>query len=105
MKKARARGKQAYRELVKVLNYKEKESREPSPVFIESPAPESRFHEGHVYRIISSDKWESECEFCYERQAGIHYIFREVRGGWTRTYTDAQLIGKTIKEGSNDNSD
>ena len=96
MKKARKNSKQAYKELVKVLNY-----REPSPVFIEPPdlkKPESRFQEGHIYRIASSDKWESECIFRYERQVGIHYVFREIRGGWTRTYTDAQLVGKTIKE-------
>ena len=93
MKKGRANSKQAYRELVKVLNY-----RKPSPVFIEPPEAESRFHEGHIYRVVSSNKWESECVFRYEGQCGIHYVFREVRGGWTRTYTDAQLVGKIIKE-------
>lgn len=103
MKKARRNSKQAYRELVKVLNYREQESREPSPVFIVSSAPESRFQEGHIYRIRAAemtrkDKWESECVFRYERQSGIHYVFREQRGGWTRTYTDAQLVGKIIKE-------
>ena len=93
MKKARTNSKQAYKELVKVLNY-----REPSPVFIVSAEPASRFQEGHTYSIKSSDKWESECIFRYERQIGIHYVFREIRGGWTRTYTDAQLVGKIIKE-------
>lgn len=98
MKKARKNSKQAYRELVKVLNY-----REPSPVFMMPQSPASRFQEGHIYRIRAADmtrkdKWESECLFRYERQSGIHYIFREVRGGWTRTYTDAQLVGKIIKE-------
>ncbi len=96
MKKARKNSKQAYKELVKVLNY-----REPSPVFIEPPdlkKTESRFQEGHIYRIASSDKWESECIFRYERQVGIHYVFREIHGEWTRTYTDAQLVGKIVKE-------
>lgn len=93
MKKARKNSKQAYKELVKVLNY-----REPSPVFIEPLEPESRFQEGHIYCIKSDNKWESECMFRYEHQTGIHYVFREIRGGWTRTYTDAQLVGKIIKE-------
>ena len=98
MKKARKSSKQAYKELVKVLNY-----RDPSPVFIEPAESESRFQEGHIYRIMAcemthKDKWEAECLFRYEGHAGIHYVFREARGGWTRTYTDAQLIGKQIKE-------
>ena len=93
MKKARKSSKQAYKELVKVLNY-----RKPSPVFIEPHETESRFQEAHIYRVVSSDKWESECAFRYEGQTGIHYVFREIHGGWTRTYTDAQLIGKIIKE-------
>ena len=36
--------------------------------------------------------------FRYEGKSGIHHKFREARGGWVRTYTDAQLIGKVIKE-------
>lgn len=34
----------------------------------------------------------------YERKDGIHHVFREVRGKWTVTYTDAQLVGKIIEE-------
>ena len=36
--------------------------------------------------------------FKYEGKRGIHHYFRETRGGWTRTYTDAQLIGKHVEE-------
>ena len=38
------------------------------------------------------------CVFRYEGKTGIHHVFREARGGWQRTYTDAQLIGKKIEE-------
>ncbi len=34
----------------------------------------------------------------YEGKKGIHHFFREVVGKWIVTYTDAQLIGKHIKE-------
>ena len=43
-------------------------------------------------------RWNNECVFRFEYQDGIHYVFREIRGGWTRTYTDAQLIGKHVEE-------
>lgn len=36
--------------------------------------------------------------FRYVGKQGIHHCFREARGGWSRTYTDAQLIGKSIQE-------
>ena len=38
------------------------------------------------------------CIFVYLRKEGRHHIFREKRGGWIRTYTDTQLMGKKIKE-------
>ena len=38
------------------------------------------------------------CIFIYLRKEGKHHVFREERGGWIRTYTDNQLIGKYIKE-------
>lgn len=34
----------------------------------------------------------------YERKEGIHHVFREIRGKWIVTYTDAQLIGKYVEE-------
>lgn len=73
------------------------------------PPPEFSFDAGHRYTI-----WEKaqggqshkdyrasdriEYVFEYVGKAGIHHFFREVRNGWTRTYTDVQLMGKQIKE-------
>ena len=72
------------------------------------------FEEGHSYQIskivytennrggknakCANTLWSGDCVFRYEGKHGIHHIFREVRGNWTRTYTDAQLIGKRISE-------
>ena len=36
--------------------------------------------------------------FRYERTEGIHHCFREIRGGWSRTYTDWQLVDKRVLE-------
>ena len=66
------------------------------------------FIEGKCYRIYSTGclgsyhrknpsmniSWECDCIFMFLRKDGIHHVFREIRGGWTRTYTDAQLVGK-----------
>lgn len=70
------------------------------------------FEEGHCYSIADrciTDREENKNReavadyvFRYERKQGIHHMFREVRGKWTRTYTDAQLIGKKIIEEVND---
>lgn len=72
------------------------------------PEPvEFSFTKGCVYQIYSRDtgancvtgaSWDKTCIFRYEGKFGIHHSFREIRGGWTRTYTDAQLIGKNIQE-------
>ena len=73
------------------------------------------FKEGHCYRISSTCSvsnsgakapkmasagisWERQCTFVFLRKDGKHHIFRELNGGWTRTYTDAQLIGKSVTE-------
>ena len=42
--------------------------------------------------------WNNDCAFVYVKKSGLHHYFRELNGGWSRTYTDAQLIGKRIKE-------
>ena len=34
----------------------------------------------------------------YVGKHGIHHCFKDIHGGWGRTYTDAQLIGKKIRE-------
>ena len=52
-------------------------------------------HYQFAYEKYSMDH---EYTFRYERKEGIHHMFREIHGGWSRTYTDAQLIGKTIME-------
>ena len=65
-----------------------------------------RFYEGRCYAIVDDDKTSTflnpitgtGCVFRYEGKSGIHYCFREERGGWLRTYTSNQLIGKRIKE-------
>lgn len=77
----------------------------PTP---QQPPPSFSFELGHVYSIRDNNSgWRSDginpqygtmCKFKYEGKRGVHHCFREVRGGWTRTYTDAQLIGKIIKE-------
>ena len=36
--------------------------------------------------------------FQYEGTQGIHHCFREIHGGWSRTYTNSQLIDKRIQE-------
>ena len=69
------------------------------------------FTEGKCYRVYEGNRnnkktlsrgtsWENEDDyvFMFIHKEGIHHIFREIRGGWTRTYTDAQLIGKKIQE-------
>lgn len=50
------------------------------------------FSQGKQYII------EKDYIFEYLRKDGIHHIFREINGNWTRCYTDPQLIGKTITE-------
>ena len=70
----------------------------------------SRFFHGKKYMIIDSGNAVKPkedllnpptgkgCTFIYLRKEGKHHVFREERGGWIRTYTDNQLIGKYIKE-------
>lgn len=71
------------------------------------------FEKGHCYSIVDGG-WKNKacdlispisgwnCVFKYKGKEGIHHVFTEARGGWTRTYTDAQLIGKLIKEVSHE---
>ena len=58
---------------------------------------------GHYYNISdtpnpSESSTLQQSTLRYERKEGIHHVFREERGKWIVTYTDAQLIGKHIKE-------
>ena len=36
--------------------------------------------------------------FQYFATQGIHHHFKEIHGGWSRTYTNSQLINKRIQE-------
>ena len=45
------------------------------------------FVPGQCYRI-------DDIDFRYVETKGIHHCFVAVKGGWTRTYTDYQLVGK-----------
>ena len=56
-------------------------SRQKLPVSIHS---RNDVEEGYVFR--------------YLRKEGPHHMFQEVVGGWLRTYTDAQLVGKFVDE-------
>lgn len=61
------------------------------------------FDKGKCYSISEKHEGHGTCNpsefiFRYERKDGIHHCFREIHGNWTRTYTDAQLVGKIVKE-------
>ena len=45
----------------------------------------------------SGDLSERFYVFRYVGKQGIHHCFKETRSGWSRTYTDSQLIGKHIQ--------
>ena len=68
----------------------------PEPVKIPKPITFT-FTEAHIYKIYAEVR-DEEYAFRYEGKQGIHHMFREIRGGWSRTFTDAQLIGKKIVE-------
>lgn len=69
-------------------------------------AAKFEFIPGHRYTIVtprmpgvtSHHRVENECLFEYVNKTGRHHVFREIYGNWTRCYTDAQLIGKEIRE-------
>ena len=47
---------------------------------------------------MNSNDPEHGYTFRYLGKVGIHHMFIEVCGGWRRTYTDAQLVGKELIE-------
>ena len=53
---------------------------------------------GAKYDTEINPKSGNFCIFKYIGQSGIHHKFIETKGGWTRTYTNQQLIGKKIEE-------
>lgn len=59
------------------------------------------FTSGKKYVIkcqIGTMSEQADYVFKYEGRQGIHHVFREIHGNWTRTYTDTQLIGKRLYE-------
>lgn len=59
----------------------------------------------YVLQSISTGNNDPEVgyTFRYLGKQGIHHMFREICGGWGRTYTDAQLVGKEVIEVSENN--
>ena len=56
------------------------------------------------YSIADNDKILHHLSFTfnyvfqYEGTQGIHHCFREIHGGWSRTYTNSQLVDKRVME-------
>ena len=82
-----------------------KKTYEARKIIIEEALPlpkpvKYEFEEGRTYKIYDTQKQQEDDinVFRYEGKHGLHHCFRQVRVGWTRTYTDAQLVGKLIKE-------
>lgn len=77
---------------------------EPSITVAENRAAIARsFEVGKCYYIHEKNlvaSWDvlQQTPLRYERKFGIHHVFRAVKGNWLITYTDAQLVGKNIKE-------
>ncbi len=85
-----------YNKLARVLGWEilTATSTEESALKTERESVRAKFIVGKKYKLDSANG----CVFRYEGKQGIHHIFREVRGNWTRTYTDAQLIGARTEE-------
>ena len=49
-------------------------------------------------KALTGTAWSNELNFEYMGKRGIHHCFRSVFGGWSRTYTDYQLVDKKILE-------
>ena len=105
----KAKSKLANERFVIIQDYLENSFIKPEPVFI---FPSFSFDIKHLYSItdklayglsrMKNDFLDTEtgygCIFLYTGKQGKHHVFKSVRGGWSRTYTDAQLIGKSIQE-------
>ena len=85
-----------YNKLAGVLGWKilTATGTEESALKAEKESVRAKFIVGKNYKLDSANS----CVFKYEGKQGIHHVFREVRGNWTRTYTDAQLIGTRTEE-------
>ena len=76
----------------------EREANERKAIEDAIKALKREFKKGGHYTINDNKIQSNDFIFEYLSKDGIHHVFREVHGGWTRTYTDAQLIDKIIKE-------
>ena len=56
-----------------------------------------RFLEEHNVKMSEPQPIPQNATLTVGKQ-GKHHCFKETSGGWSRTYTDQQLIGKTIQE-------
>ena len=71
------------------------------PLNFSASCKKFEFTSGKMYVIKCKSGTKSEQAdyvFKYEGRQGIHHVFREIHGNWTRTYTDTQLIGKRLYE-------
>ena len=105
----KAKNELAIKRLSIILDYLENSFIKSEPVFI---FPAFSFDIEHLYSIKDKVSYGSPrmkddffdvktgygCVFVYTGKHGKHHVFKSVRGGWSRTYTDAQLIGKSIQE-------
>lgn len=54
---------------------------------------------GNLYKIRArGDNPDNLATLIYIGKQGKHHCFKASPGGWSRTYTDPQLIGKKIEE-------
>ena len=58
------------------------------------------FAAGKRYRFLQG-AGDRDFIFEYVKKEGIHHMFREIHGGWSRTYTDSQLTEKKFEEVEN----
>ena len=87
--------KQEY--ISRIQNYLENYSSKNNSV---PQAPTFSFIPQHLYSI-KEKKSAEDYSFRYLGKHGRHHCFQSTLGGWTRTYTDNQLIGKVILEVTN----
>lgn len=58
------------------------------------------FAAGKRYRFLQG-AGDKDFIFEYVKKEGIHHMFIEIHGGWSRTYTDSQLTEKKFEEVEN----
>ena len=56
------------------------------------------YHTNKAGSVLGSQCWDNDVIFVYQGKQGIHHLFTSKLGGWSRTYTDYQLVDKKIME-------